>query len=751
VPEPPEPISFYADFFSESGAGGQGLFDYWRDVSYGNIDLTGSRVFGWYTMRYSFVRDGKDPLRNGTVGRTAWVAEGRRLAIEAGVDLSRYYDKICTIVNAAVDGGATGGDYSGSHSGPWGQGSWRWCRNCHVLHHVGTATAAGVCPARSSAPHDFTGSLNYALPLNMEDAPGQAGWRYCSICAQLVFGPDRARPVAGCPGGPTHTLSHDGRYTVMHGVDSYPGQEGWRYCSQCNGLVHGHEVPCGGGATHSVGGSGTYWVHSTVPGLQLFYNAHESGHGYDLSHANSAVGDVEYGDPWDVMGRAFTFPGRYMESGPGLTGPHLDRLGWLSPDRIVTWDSRRSATRTVTLTPLSRRAATGAHLAKVVTRDRVYTVEFRTPDGWDRGLPRARPAVVIHELRTLFSVGQRQWRYCSRCRTLAYGGASSCAAGGTHDVSRSGDYTLFREGSALAQGQPGWRHCSRCQGIVHEPGGPAPCPAGGSHILTSSARYVLHTAPREGTDQPDWQFCNRCRSLVFNRPYRHGPVRMACAAGGVHDFGGSGSYFVSRADRLSPTDAATGQSSWRWCRKCQGLTYGGGGGGLGACAAPHGGGVHDFTASRDYSVALDPLDFPGQSGWRFCAACSGLIFPGGNGPAQCANGGRHLPSASNYALSMRGTFRGQDGWRHCSQCTGLVHQGNDPSTGWCSVGGTHQLGPTEYTLADDANIFVVQRPTGETDWQAGDQFTPADRRWTIRVESMDVAVPQATVLLRAAT
>src|SRR5436190_24369257 len=44
------PTSFFQDLFTETGAGKGGMFDYWRDMSYGAIDLTGSRVFGWFTQ-----------------------------------------------------------------------------------------------------------------------------------------------------------------------------------------------------------------------------------------------------------------------------------------------------------------------------------------------------------------------------------------------------------------------------------------------------------------------------------------------------------------------------------------------------------------------------------------------------------------------------------------------------------------------------------------------------------------------------
>ncbi len=46
-PEEPHPASYYADMFTESGEGQGGLFDYWRDQSYGQMTLRGSQVFGW--------------------------------------------------------------------------------------------------------------------------------------------------------------------------------------------------------------------------------------------------------------------------------------------------------------------------------------------------------------------------------------------------------------------------------------------------------------------------------------------------------------------------------------------------------------------------------------------------------------------------------------------------------------------------------------------------------------------------------
>lgn len=46
----PKPVQYFQDLFSETGAGKRGVFDFWGDVSYANLDLTGTLVKGWYTV-----------------------------------------------------------------------------------------------------------------------------------------------------------------------------------------------------------------------------------------------------------------------------------------------------------------------------------------------------------------------------------------------------------------------------------------------------------------------------------------------------------------------------------------------------------------------------------------------------------------------------------------------------------------------------------------------------------------------------
>src|SRR5882724_5010288 len=43
VTDEPRPASYFRTMFTEVGAGQGGLFDYWRDMSGGTVDLTGSQ------------------------------------------------------------------------------------------------------------------------------------------------------------------------------------------------------------------------------------------------------------------------------------------------------------------------------------------------------------------------------------------------------------------------------------------------------------------------------------------------------------------------------------------------------------------------------------------------------------------------------------------------------------------------------------------------------------------------------------
>src|SRR6476661_10315002 len=82
-PTVPQQRGYYEDFYTRAGTGG--VVDYWRAVTFGNLDLTGSQVFGWLTMTHNSTE-----LAGLTFpgARNTLVQWGRDAAAAAGIDLS---------------------------------------------------------------------------------------------------------------------------------------------------------------------------------------------------------------------------------------------------------------------------------------------------------------------------------------------------------------------------------------------------------------------------------------------------------------------------------------------------------------------------------------------------------------------------------------------------------------------------------------------------------------------------------------
>jgi hypothetical protein len=95
--------------------------------------------------------------------------------------------------------------------------------------------------------------------------------------------------------------------------------------------------------------------------------------------------------------------------------------------------------------------------------------------------------------------------------------------------------------------------------------------------------------------------------------------------------------------------ARSEQDNWRWCSKCQGLAFAGNPS-LGACPA---GETHDHAGSGNYRLIQDPavlLPFS-QNNWRWCNKCQGLTFAGNPSPGACPAGETHDHAGSgNYVL-----------------------------------------------------------------------------------------------------
>ena len=213
----------------------------------------------------------------------------------------------------------------------------------------------------------------------------------------------------------------------------------------------------------------------------------------------------------------------------GPSAANLSRLGWIPKDRIRTVRGVAND-RKVDLVALSHPETPGFLMARILTEDRIYTVEYRQRERRDRAL--SKDAVVVHELRSYFTMGQNRWGYCRKCQGLAFTGfeAGRCAGGGGHDFSTSGDYSLV-SGVPEVKGQEGWKWCRKCQALVHAASGPGRCPHSDFHEFEGSIDYAVPMGETPFAGQKGWRFCKKCKGLAFSATA--GP----CPGGDSHDLG----------------------------------------------------------------------------------------------------------------------------------------------------------------------------------------------------------------------
>ena len=148
------------------------------------------------------------------------------------------------------------------------------------------------------------------------------------------------------------------------------------------------------------------------------------------------------------------------------------------------------------------------------------------------------PTVVNPPLYDTNINEQNDWRWCSKCQGLFFGGnpGSKCPAGGAHIKVGSGNYHLVQN-TVGVPGQTNWRWCSKCQGLFFGGNPGSKCPAGGAHIKLGSGNYRLVQNLPGVPGQANWRWCSKCQGLHFA-----GNPGSKCPAGGPHITAGSGDY-----------------------------------------------------------------------------------------------------------------------------------------------------------------------------------------------------------------
>ncbi|KAL3119955.1 hypothetical protein niasHT_007083 [Heterodera trifolii] len=140
---------------------------------------------------------------------------------------------------------------------------------------------------------------------------------------------------------------------------------------------------------------------------------HEMVHSFFIGHSYSDrkikvfpyAADGEYDDRYDLMSTANAYMHRsnFGMNGPGLNGAHLDYLGWLPMDRVLYFgrDGRQNFTLRLSSLSIPHNKTLG-WLLVMVPYDRddpnnYYTIEFRTPHQFDRGI--AQPSILVHKVK----------------------------------------------------------------------------------------------------------------------------------------------------------------------------------------------------------------------------------------------------------------------------------------------------------------------------------------------------------------
>jgi hypothetical protein len=99
----PRPLAFFQRLFTSSGIGTNNMVDFFDQMSHGNLDLSGSQVFGWYTLnkpQSAYV--GNATAGAGQLDRQGLVNLAKQTAIDAGVPLSTFYG-VVVCMNTPTD------------------------------------------------------------------------------------------------------------------------------------------------------------------------------------------------------------------------------------------------------------------------------------------------------------------------------------------------------------------------------------------------------------------------------------------------------------------------------------------------------------------------------------------------------------------------------------------------------------------------------------------------------------------------
>lgn len=345
---------YYRDMFGSQGDGKWGSYDYWRDVSYGNLTLDAT-VVGWYTIPKS---------------RDAW----------AGAIIGNRFDRD-RIWKECVEQAKDDVHYE-AFIGAWA-----------IYPESLTRTAAPILAGDTTVAVDDVS--NFPTPpfgAQISGAGGQEWVRVTGVSeATSSFTIQRAQYES------TMAVNHTARsWFQARGADFFGFSPG-------DVELAGTSYPNFGGAfgPHDISLTGA--LHETVHLVGLDHSTaastlpSEYNDCYDVASAYSCVYMFDHTIP--IAGKRFGGTIFYDTDGkgPGLNSVNVDTMGWLPDNRKATFDNSSCRQQTYTMTALNRPGISGIQQLRFPGLPFVFdyfAVELRHKNGWDRGIPAS--AFLLH-------------------------------------------------------------------------------------------------------------------------------------------------------------------------------------------------------------------------------------------------------------------------------------------------------------------------------------------------------------------
>ena len=350
----PNPPSYYEDMFSDAGSGKLGALDYWHDVSYGNLSVSGTVVKGWYTL--SITRD--DWVASTRIQKWANCAQAAR----SDVDFTKFDGIVVVTPNA-----------------------------------YGSLASAISSSATSLSLQSLSGAAgNFPTPPFKAYLSGGASETVkVTAVSGSTFTIERGQD------GSTASAFAAGS-TIAVGNELFGFPPGSHFGTTLGGMVmsHDHHLSL---ALHEEGHLfGFYAPLGTGNHSRTIANwpAREYCDLYDLGSADCVFKFEDAGEQFGGANGSFG-------KGPGLNAIQLDAQGWLPSTRETSFDNSGCGQQTYTMAALNHPEKSGFQEIRIpasgtfpvgdgtntIATD-YYTLELRSKTGWDRGIP--ADAFVLH-------------------------------------------------------------------------------------------------------------------------------------------------------------------------------------------------------------------------------------------------------------------------------------------------------------------------------------------------------------------